>query len=392
MATVILKPGKERRLRAGHAWVYAGEVAKITGAAIDGDAVAVRDAKGRPLGRGLLNRQSQIVVRRYTTGTADFNEQWLQERIRAAESYRRQLYGNEVTSYRVVFGESDLLPGLIVDRYGEYLVVQALTLGVDRRKRDVVTILEREFRPRAIVERSDVHTRELEGLQPVKGVLAGKVEGPVEIECGGLRWEVDLLEDQKTGFFLDQQENYRQVAAWASGRRVLDCFAYHGGFGLVLASAGARSVELVEVSEAAVARARRNAERNGLTGRLQFVCANAFDVLKEGDRQRRRYDLIVLDPPSFTRTKERVEEAVRGYKEINLRALKMLEAGGVLATFTCSHHIGWELFEAIVRDAAADARRVVRMVQRLTQARDHPVTVGIEETEYLRGLLLQVIV
>ncbi|MCS7048136.1 MAG: class I SAM-dependent rRNA methyltransferase [Verrucomicrobiae bacterium] len=390
MATVVLKPGKERRLRAGHAWVYAGEVAKITGTVADGDAVAVRDAKGRPLGRGLLNRQSQIVVRRYTSGGEDFDEAWLRERIRAAESYRLAVYGGEVTSYRLVFGESDLVPGLVVDRYGDCLVMQALTLGVERRKREVLAILEREFGPRAIVERSDVHTRELEGLQPVKGVVAGRLDGPVEIECAGLRWEVDLLEDQKTGFFLDQRDNYRCVAAWAAGRRVLDCFSYHGGFGLVTAAAGAKSVELVEISESAVARARRNAERNGLLGRVEFVCANAFDVLKQWDKERKRYELIVLDPPSFTRTKDRVGEAVRGYKEINLRALKMLEAGGLLATFTCSHHVGWALFEAIVRDAAADARRTVRLVQRLTQARDHPVALGIEETEYLRGLLLQV--
>lgn len=390
MATVILKPGKERRLRAGHAWVYAGEVARVTGTVADGDAVAIRDAKGRPLGRGLFNRQSQIVVRRYTLGTEDFDEEWLRNRLRAAEAYRQQLYGPRQTSYRVVYGESDQLPGLIVDRYGAYLVVQALTLGVDRRKPVVVRLLEELFRPHAIVERSDAHTRQLEGLSPCKGLLAGTLGGPVDVECAGLRWEVDLLEDQKTGFFLDQRENYARVAAWAEGRRVLDCFSYHGGFALAAAARGARSVEAIEISEAAVTRARRNAERNGLVGRVEFVCANAFDVLKQKAQQSPRYDLIVLDPPSFTRTRERVDDAVRGYKEINLRALKMLAPGGVLATFTCSHHVGWDLFAAIVLDAAADARRMVRVVERLTQARDHPVTLGIPETEYLRGFLLQV--
>ena len=390
MSFVTLKPGKDRRLRAGHCWVYAGEIAKITAEAADGDPVDIRDHKERFLGRGLLNRTSQISVRRFTTQKEEIDQTFFRRRLEAALAYRQRVLP-DTTTFRVVFSEGDLLPGLILDKYGDHIVLQALTLGIDQRKAWIAEIARDLFQPKAIIERSDVPSRRLEGLSESKGVLFGESDGKVTVAIGAVQFEVDLLEDQKTGFYLDQADNYVEVARHCAGRRVLDCFSYHGGFALFAARAGATSVEAVEISDVAVARARRNVEANELLGKIEFTCANAFDVLKKYDTEKRQFDVIVLDPPTFTRTKESVDGAVRGYKEINLRALKMLPAGGKLATFTCSHHIDAELFKAIVLDAAADAKKTVRLVKVLTQSRDHPILPAVPETEYLRGLLLEVV-
>ena len=390
MPSVILKPGKERRLRAGHCWVYAGEIAKITGNHADGDVVDIRDHKDRFLGRGLLNTQSQITVRRFTTQKEEIDREFFRRRIESAILYRDER-GVTNAGRRLVFSESDLLPGLILDQYGDYLVLQALTLGIDKRKPLLVEITGELLQPRGIIERDDVPSRKLEGLDEISGVLRGDADGKVLLPFAEFSVEVNLLEDQKTGFFLDQRGNYATVAALCAGKRVLDCFSYHGGFALAASKAGASNVEAVEISESAVARARANAELNGLEGRIEFRCANAFDVLKQYDTDRRQFDVIVLDPPTFTRTKGNVESALRGYKEINLRALKMLPAGGVLATFTCSHHIDADLFKAIVVEAAADARKTLRLMRVLSQSVDHPILPAVPETEYLRGFLLQVI-
>jgi len=401
MPSVILKAGKDHRLRAGHCWVYSGEIAKISGDPEDGAEVDIRDHKDRFLGRGLLNTHSKITVRRFTTGKEDLDKAFFRSRIEAAWRYRAELgfpsVVNETAtapgSQRVVSSEADLLPGLVLDQYGGHFVLQALTLGIDQRKQWIVDIARDLFNPQAIIDRSDAPIRTLEKLKESKGVLFGQYAGPVAIRIGDeptIEFEVDLLEDQKTGFFLDQRLNYGAVAAHCAGKRVLDCFSYHGGFALSAAAAGAGGVEAVEISEQAVSRARRNAELNELTGKIEFVCANAFDLLKQYDGERRQYDVIVLDPPSFTRTRENVEGAARGYKEINLRALKMLPPGGVLATFSCSHHVDAELFRSILVDAAADAKKTVRLLRALTQSPDHPILPAIPETEYLKGLLVQV--
>lgn len=373
----------------GHCWVYAGEIAKITGDVSDGDAVDIRDAKERFFGRGLINRHSTITVRRFTTLKDELDTAFFRRRIEAALEYRQESGVND--AFRVVFSEADQLPGLIVDKYGDHIVVQALTLGIDRRKREITGILRELLSPAAIIERSDVPSRKLEGLEEWKGVVAGKTDGRVRVQLPEFSVEVNLLEDQKTGFFLDQRVNYAEVAGLCAGNRVLDCFSYHGGFALAAAKAGAESVEAVEISDAAVARARQNAELNGLTGKIEFVCANAFDVLKKYDSEKRQFDVIVLDPPTFTRAKANVDDALRGYKEINLRALKMLPAEGVLATFSCSHHIDRQLFMQVVLAAAADAKKTVRLVKVLTQSPDHPILPAIPETEYLKGFVLQVI-
>jgi 23S rRNA (cytosine1962-C5)-methyltransferase len=391
MACVILKAGKDRRLCAGHPWVYAGEIAKITGDPAGGDPVDIRNHRERFLGRGLINTQSQITVRRFTTQQEELDGAFFRRRIEAATLYRRsEFLGLMGEAMRLVFSESDLLPGLVVDQYGDCLVLQALTLGIDRRKPMLLDVLRDLFHPRVIVERSDVPTRKLEGLNEAKGVLFGELPPTVQVAVNGFSIQINLLEDQKTGCFLDQRVNYGQVGALCTGKRVLDCFSYHGGFALAAATAGAASVEAVEISEPAVARARTNAELNGVLGRVEFVCANAFDVLKKYDIEKRQFDVIVLDPPTFTRTKQNVEDALRGYKEINLRALKMLPPGGVLATFSCSYHIGGEVFKSVVIEAAADAKKTIRLVKVLTQAADHPILPAVPETEYLKGLLLVV--
>jgi 23S rRNA (cytosine1962-C5)-methyltransferase len=386
MSTIILKPGKDRRLVAGHCWIYAGEIAKITGEPKDGDQVDINDHRGRFLGRGLINTQSQITVRRFSAPKEDLDRGFFRRRLAAAWGYRQ---GKETC--RVVFSEADQLPGLILDKFGDHLVLQALTLGIDQRKAMLVELARELFSPAAIIERSDVPTRKLEGLTEAKGVLHGATDGVVTATVGGVKFQLNLLDDQKTGFFLDQAENYQLVGGYCAGKRVLDCFSYHGGFALFAAAAGTTRVEAVEISEPAVARARGNAQLNQLDGKIEFQCANAFDVLKKYDTEKRQFDVIILDPPTFTRTKDRLDDALRGYKEINLRALKMLPPGGVLATFTCSHHVTSDLFMAAVLSAAADAHKTVRLIKRLTQSSDHPVLPAIPETEYLKGLLLQVI-
>jgi 23S rRNA (cytosine1962-C5)-methyltransferase len=389
MPSVILKAGKDQRLHAGHCWVYAGEVARITGEPADGDAVDIRDHKERFLGRGLINTKSQIVVRRLTEKKEELDAAFFRRRIEAAILYRDEI-GIPNAGRRLVFSESDRLPGLILDQYGDHLVLQALTFGIDQRKATLIKIARELLEPKAIIERSDVSVRKLEGLEETKGVIYGESDAKVQLPFTEFSVEVDLLEDQKTGFFLDQRGNYARVAALCAGKRVLDCFSYHGGFALAAAKAGASRVEAIEISEQAVTRARRNADLNGLDGKIEFVCANAFDVLKKYDSEKRRFDVIVLDPPSFTRTKQNVGDALRGYKEINLRALKMLAEGGVLATFTCSHHIDAELFKAVIVDAAVDAKKTIRLAKVLTQSLDHPILPAVPETEYLRGLIVQV--
>lgn len=386
MAFIRLKPGQDRRLRAGHCWVYASEIADISDDASDGEAIEILDHRKRCLGIGLLNRQSQIVVRRFSSQKEELDQKFFRRRLETAAARRAA-----AEARRLVFSEGDQLPGLVLDQFGDCLVLQALTLGIDRRKGMLTELCRELFRPRAVIERSDVPTRKLEGLDECKAVLWGETDGRVTVHVAGVKFALNLLEDQKTGFFLDQVENYSEVASRCTGRRVLDCFSYHGGFALCAARAGASRVEAVEISEAAVVRARENARLNGLSGKIEFSCANAFDRLKQYDAEKRRFDVIVLDPPTFTRTKQNVEDAVRGYKEINLRALKMLSAGGLLATFTCSHHVGAELLRAIVVDAAADARKTVRLIKPLTQSSDHPILLAVPETEYLKGLLLEVV-
>lgn len=396
LPTVLLKPGEADRIVAGHPWVYKNSILRVTAPVNDGDVVQVKDHRRRFLGVGLFNSRSKIHVRMLSPERVAVDEVFFEERIRAALEVRRR-HLPEATSFRVVNAESDFLSGLIVDKYEDVLVVQISALGMEARKAQIVKVLQRVFSPRAILERSDVASRKFEGLEEANGVLAGELTGPVAVNLNGLFFEADLLGGHKTGLYLDQQRNYLEVARWARGAQVLDCFSFLGGFGLHCARAGAAHVHLIDQSADAVAASLRNAERNGLRERVSAEAANVFDWLhaqtRTGPHEKPvpKFDLIVLDPPSFTRTRASVPDALRGYKEIHVRALKLLRPGGVLATFCCSHHVDGRTFQDVILSAAYDCRRILRRTATLTQAPDHPIIPMIPETEYLKGFLFELV-
>lgn len=396
LPTVLLKPGEADRIVAGHPWVYKNSILRVTAPVNDGDVVQVKDHRRRFLGVGLFNSRSKIHVRMLSPERVAVDEGFFEERIRAALEVRRR-HLPEATSFRVVNAESDFLSGLIVDKYEDVLVVQISALGMEARKAQIVKALQRVFSPRAILERSDVASRKFEGLEEANGVLAGELTGPVAVNLNGLFFEADLLGGHKTGLYLDQQRNYLEVARWARGAQVLDCFSFLGGFGLHCARAGAAHVHLIDQSADAVAASLRNAERNGLRERVSAEAANVFDWLhaqtRTGPHEKPvpKFDLIVLDPPSFTRTRASVPDALRGYKEIHVRALKLLRPGGVLATFCCSHHVDGRTFQDVILSAAYDCRRILRRTATLTQAPDHPIIPMIPETEYLKGFLFELV-
>ncbi len=384
MAGIIIRP--RSRILHGHDWIYSSEVLKIFGEPSDGQVVSIKDGKDRLLGSAIYNSKSQIVARRFSRQRQDLDADFFLRRIQQAIQYRERR-GVPAALCRLVWSESDGLPGLIVDRYGDYLVIQTLTLALDQRKDLIVAALRELCQPKGIVERNDAPVRRAEGMELISGVLWGEVPPAVGIEALGLRFEVDLIQGQKTGFYLDQIGSYAGVAQWAAGKRVLDCFSNQGAFALACAKAGAAHVRAVEISEECTALIRQNAARNGLT--VEAVCANVFDFLKDEERTSAQYDLIILDPPSFTKSKEKVQDALRGYKEIHLRALKLLAPGGLLATFSCSHHVSDELFQQVIADAAVDAKRTLRLLGRFGQGADHPVILTLPETEYLRGFMLE---
>jgi 23S rRNA (cytosine1962-C5)-methyltransferase len=394
-AAVILKPGEADRIIAGHPWIYKGAILRQTQPAADGDLVQIKDHRQRFLGTGLYNSASKIVVRVLSTDRITLNQSFFLDRMREAASLRhRHLPG--ATSFRVVNAESDFLSGLIVDKYEDVLSIQISSLGMDRRKPDIVAALRTLAQPRAVVERSDMASRKFEGLSPANGVIEGTLEGPVQIRMNGLSFEVDVLGGHKTGLYLDQQVNYAAVAQFAKGAQVLDCFSFLGGFGLHAARAGAAHVHMLDQSEDAVAASLRNAENNGLADLCTAEAVNVFDWLKAqtkigpGEKLIPKFDLIVLDPPSFTRNRASVPDALRGYKEIHIRALKLLKPGGVLATFCCSHHVDTGLFQDVILAAAFDARRVLRRVASYSQSPDHPIVPSAPETEYLKGFAFEI--
>ncbi len=396
LPTVLLKPGEADRIVAGHPWIYHGSVLRLTHPAGEGDLVQVKDHRQRFLGVGVYNSKSKINVRLLAADRIELDQAFFSERIRRALA-ARQRYLPDATSFRVANAESDFLSGLIVDKYEDVLVLQISSLGMDRRKNLIVAALQEIFTPRAILERSDVSSRKFEGLEPANGLLAGQLEGPVWVNLNGLKFETDLLAGHKTGLYLDQQLNYRLVAQLARGGHVLDCFSFLGGFGLHAAAAGAAQVHLVDQSADAMAAATRNAGANGLADRCSFETANVFDWLKAqtavGPHEKvlPKWDLIVLDPPSFTRNRASVPDALRGYKEIHLRALKLIKPGGVLAAFCCSHHVDARLFQDTLLSAAFDARRILRRVAVYSQSPDHPVIPMIPETEYLKGYAFEIV-
>lgn len=396
----MLHPGRDARLRAGHLWIYRAEIARVTGEPADGDAVAVHDAAGRHLGTGLYNSRSLITVRLLTTADRDLDDAFFRGRLERAAALRRDVVA-DTTAYRLVFGESDLLPGLIVDRYAGTLVMQTLTAGMDRRKEMLARLLLELTGAGSVYARNDPAVRRLEGLPRETGWLvapsgshvaqpAGPGDGPVEVavEESGASFVVDVAAGQKTGFFLDQRENRVYAAGLVRGE-VLDVFAYTGAWAVHAARRGAQ-VTAVEISEPAAAAIARHAALNGVDGRCRVVTANAFDELRRLDRARARFDAVILDPPAFVKTRAALESGLAGYKEINLRALKVLRPGGWLVTCSCSYHVGEAILESVVLDAARDAGRWVRLVERRSQARDHPAALDVPETRYVKCLLLEV--
>jgi 23S rRNA (cytosine1962-C5)-methyltransferase len=396
LPTVLLKPGEADRILAGHPWVYHTSVLRLTQPANDGDIVQVKDHRQRFLGTGFYNSKSRINVRLLSPERVEVTQAFFNLRIRAAIAVReKHLPG--ATSFRVVNAESDFLSGLIVDKYEDVLVIQISALGMDKRKDLILAALKEIFSPRAVVERSDVASRKFEGLGESNGLLTGQLDGPVAVRLNQMRFETDLMTGHKTGLYLDQQVNYDRVGRLGLGGQVLDCFSFLGGFALHAAHYGAERVHMVDQSADAIAGAMRNAQANGLAGKCTSVAANVFDWLKAETSTRPhekvvpRWDLIILDPPSFTRNRASVPDALRGYKEIHLRALKLLKIGGTLATFCCSHHVDAGLFQDTVLSAAFDARRVLRRVAIYSQSPDHPIIPMIPETEYLKGIAFEIV-
>jgi len=397
LPTVLLKPGEADRVLAGHPWIYHGSILRMVRPAADGEVVQVKDHRQRFLGVGFYNAKSKINVRLLSTERVGIDQAFFADRIRAAVDIRRR-HLPQATSFRVVNSESDFLSGLIVDKYEDVLTVQTSALGMDQRKQDIVAALQEVLSPRVVVERNDVASRKFEGLTETIGLLAGTLEGETIVKLNGLQFTTDLLSGQKTGLYLDQQQSYQRVAelvASRPGARVLDCFTFLGGFALHAARSGAAAVHGLDQSAEAVKAAGQNAEMNGLADRCSFEAANVFDWLKAqttakpNEKIIPRFDAIVLDPPSFTRNRASVGDALRGYKEIHLRALKLLKPGGVLATFCCSHHVDATLFQEVILAAAFDARRTLRRVAVYHQSLDHPVIPSIPETEYLKGFAFE---
>ncbi|MGH7950800.1 MAG: class I SAM-dependent rRNA methyltransferase [Limisphaerales bacterium] len=426
LPTVILKPGEADRIAAGHPWIYSGEILRVTAPAADGELVQVKDHRQRFLGTGFFNSKSKIHVRVLSPERIEANEKFFEERIRAALAVR-QKYMPDATSFRVVNAESDFLSGLIVDKYGwgeapdeptpqnsgasrsacedtrptengeDVLVLQISSLGMEKRKSQIVSALQKIFSPRAILERGDIGSRKFEGLAEANGILSGKFAGKISVNLNDLKFETDLIGGHKTGMYLDQQMNYEAVSKFAKDAQVLDCFSFLGGFGLHAARAGAAHVYFLDQSADAIEASKRNAAANNLSEKCSFEAINVFDWLKTAtavkphERVIPRFDLIILDPPSFTRNRASVPDALRGYKEIHLRALKLLKPGGTLATFCCSHHVSAELFQDTLLSAAFDTRKILRRAATYSQSPDHPIIPMIPETEYLKGFAFEVV-
>ncbi len=384
MAGIIVKP--RSRIFHGHDWVYTSEVHKTFGKPEPGEVISVKDFKDRKLGTAIYNPESQIIARRFSRRTQELNHDFFIRRFERALALRNSMsFDDDV--YRLTWSESDGLPGVIIDRYGDHLVLQTLTLAMDQRKDLITQALVQIFSPKSIIERNDSPIRKAEGLPLEKGLLYGEAPGIFQVTVQGIAFAVDPLDGHKTGLYLDQFDNYQAVGDLAKGRRVLDCFCNEAGFALHCARSGAQSVQAIDSSETALDCAQKNASNNQLD--IEFTNANVFDFLKTTDSETPPYDLIILDPPSFTRNRKSVKDAMRGYKEIHLRALKLLDKDGILATFCCSHHVNRQMFLDTICDAAVDAKSSLRLLSSHSQRQDHPVLPLIPESEYLKGFIFQ---
>ena len=385
MTKITLRKTRETRVRSGHPWLYASEIERVEGESAAGVA-EVYSAKGTFLARALYNPASQIALRILTTHDEPIDADFFARRVRTAWEYRQRFC--DVNSCRAIYAEADFLPGLVVDKFGGVLVVQVLSLGMELWKRELTDILVEVIRPEGIYERNDVPVRRLEGMQETTGLLYGDVPDRVPMVENGIVYAVDVKHGQKTGFFLDQKENRAAIAPLCPGARVIDMFCHNGSFALNAAKYGAREVTGVDISEEALAVARDNARANGLDA--NFEAHNCFDLLRALSDQGDKYDLVILDPPAFTKTRQMTERALRGYKEINLRGMKLVPDGGFLVSCSCSQHVDDAAFTAMLNEAARDAKKKLRMVEFRTQAKDHPILPASPETKYLKCAILQV--
>ena len=392
---VTLKKGEGRTLKAGGMWVFDNEIESIIGRFENGSIVTVHDFDGYPMGRGFINQNSRIRIRLMTRNVhQEIDHEFLRERVKTAWEYRKKTV--DTGSCRVIFGEADFLPGLVIDKFSDVLVVESLALGIDRFKQEIVDLLKEELRKdgieiRGVYERSDAKVRLNEGMERIKGFLSEEFDTNVQIEENGVKYLVDVKDGQKTGFFLDQKYNRLAIQKLCKNARVLDCFTHTGSFALNAAVAGAREVTGVDASELAVAQAAKNAELNGVQDRAKFICRDVFELLPELEKQGEKYDVVILDPPAFTKSRNSVKNAIKGYREINLRGMKLVKDGGFLATCSCSHFMAYELFTETIGQAARNVHKRLRQVEFRTQAPDHPILWAADESYYLKFYIFQVV-
>ncbi len=391
---ITLKKGEGRTIKSGGMWIYDNEIASVAGDCQPGSIVDVQDFDGYPMGKGFINPHSKIRIRMMTRKKdQEIDSAFLKMRLQDAWDYRKKTV--DTSACRIVFGEADWLPGLVIDKFSDVLVVQSLALGIDRLKEEIIAalkgILEADgVQIRGVYERSDAKVRRQEGMELAKGFLGPAFDTKVEIQENGIRYLVDVKEGQKTGFFLDQKYNRKAIRPLCRGAEVLDCFTHTGSFALNAGAAGARKVLGVDASMLAIDQARENAALNGLEETVEFQCADVFELLPELERKGKKYDVVILDPPAFTKSRNSIKNAVKGYREINLRAMKLIKDGGYLATCSCSHFMDCELFAKTIRQAAANAHKRLRQVEYRTQAPDHPILWAAEESYYLKFYIFQV--
>ena len=394
LAVAALKKGEGRILKAGGMWVFDNEIASIMGNFENGDIVLVRDFDGYPMGKGFINTNSKIAIRMLTRNeNTEIDAAFMEQRVKDAWEYRKKVV--DTSSCRVIFGEADFLPGLVVDKFSDVLVVQSLALGIDRFKEVILDSLKRVMAKdglqiRGVYERSDVKVRRQEGMELYKGFIGNAFPTLVEIEENGVKYQVDVKDGQKTGFFLDQKYNRLAVQKLCKGARVLDCFTHTGSFALNAGIAGAQSVIGVDASELAVEQATANARLNGLENKVKFICEDVFELLPRLEEEGERFDVVILDPPAFTKSRSSVKNAVKGYREINLRAMRLVKDGGFLATCSCSHFMTYELFTKTIGQAARNVHKRLRQVEYRTQAPDHPILWSSDESYYLKFYIFQV--
>lgn len=394
MAIVTLKQGEGRALKAGGSWIYDNEIASVAGSFENGEIVIVHDFDGFPMGRGFINTNSKIRIRMMTRkAEQEIDEAFLHQRVKAAWEYRKKTV--DTSSCRLIFGEADFLPGLVVDKFADVLVVQSLALGIDRLKSVILEQLcavlkEDGITVRGIYERSDAKVRYQEGMEPYKGFIGETFDTKVQIVENGVKYIVDVMDGQKTGFFLDQKYNRLAIQKLCKDARVLDCFTHTGSFALNAGIAGAKEVTGVDASQLAVDQAAENAALNGLSERVKFICEDVFELLPRLEEQHEKYDVVILDPPAFTKSRNSVKNATKGYREINLRAMKLVKDGGYLCTCSCSHFMSYELFTQTIGQAARNVHKRLRQVEYRTQAPDHPILWAADESYYLKFYIFQV--